>query len=297
MQLIDFALCFYFKYGKYFLYIKILHNFYISRNIIYLEVVRLTVYLDILFFVNFTVNSVILLLCIRLSGLKVKFLRILISGLIGAFYGIAVYLSWGKPLNNGAFKLLVSAMMVIIATGRVGFKKFFYCLIMLYAVSFICSGALMALVYLKGESIFGGVKYINLLLSLLVSAITVFCILYVKAKKALREVKKIKVCVNGKEVNLNALVDTGNMLTEPISGMPVAIVEGKALNNIIGDGHNLKIRLIPYKSLGCDCDMLTGFIPDSFTVDKANVKCCVAIYNGKLSSACEYEALIPPKLV
>lgn len=257
----------------------------------------MTVYLDILFFVNFTVNSVILLLCIRLAGLKIHFLRILLSGLIGALYGIVVFLPWGKPLNHGVFKLLISVLMVFTATGRVNIKKHIYCLIMLYAVSFICSGALMALVYLNGESIFGGIKYINLLCALAVSAITVFCILYVKAKKALREVKKVKVCLNGKEVCLNALVDTGNMLTEPISGMPVAIVEGNALNNIIGNGHNLKIRLIPYKSLGCEADMLTGFIPDSFMVGETNVKCCIAIYNGRLSSACEYEALIPPKLV
>ena len=256
----------------------------------------MTVYLDVLFLINFAVNTIILLLCIRLSCQKINFIRILLSSLIGSLYGVFVFTPWGKPLNSGAFKLLVSAGMIVVATGKITFKRRIYSLLMLYAVSFICSGALMALVYFKGESILGGVKYINLVLSLIVSAITVFLILYVKGKKAFKEFKKITFCVNGNKVCLNALVDTGNMLTEPLSGMPVAIVECGCLSKSIGNLGNLKLRFIPYKSLGCEGDMLTGFIPDSFMVDNNNVKCCVAIYNGKLSASSEYEALIPPKM-
>ena len=44
---------------------------------------------------------------------------------------------------------------------------------------------------------------------------------------------KIKLKLNGKEIVLNTMVDTGNMLKEPISGIPVIVVEHTKLYNVI----------------------------------------------------------------
>ena len=44
---------------------------------------------------------------------------------------------------------------------------------------------------------------------------------------------KIKIKINGKEKTLDAMVDTGNMLKEPITGTPVAVVERTSLYDLL----------------------------------------------------------------
>lgn len=72
---------------------------------------------------------------------------------------------------------------------------------------------------------------------------------------------------NGK-VDVNAIIDTGNFLKEPLTGKPVIIVEKNVLKNVISvdildnmeditngtktieDKYIPKIRLIPFSALG-----------------------------------------------
>ena len=77
----------------------------------------------------------------------------------------------------------------------------------------------------------------------------------------------IKVNINSKYTYINAIIDTGNFLREPITKMPVIVVEKNTLANIIPDyilnnldkiinGEDIdleeytsKIRIIPFSSL------------------------------------------------
>ncbi len=271
------------------------------RNIIIKEVVNLTVYADALFLVNFLVNTVIMFLSIRLAGLKINFYRICFSGIVGAFYAVCVFILGNSLLNSFFTKLAVSEIMVLLANGSISLKNNIFCLIMMYVISFVCSGAVMAIAFLKGTNAFFGIKYAYLISALIISLIAVQFFLNIKSRREGRVFEKITIELNGKKVKLCALVDTGNMLSEPISGVPVAIVEAQELKGIISQYdmqniHNLKLRYIPYRALGNDFDMLTGFVPDKFLVAGHDVKCCVAIYKGKLSSRSEYTALISPQL-
>ena len=44
---------------------------------------------------------------------------------------------------------------------------------------------------------------------------------------------KVKIKLNGKEETVEAMVDTGNMLKEPITQMPVVVVESSLLEKIL----------------------------------------------------------------
>ena len=78
---------------------------------------------------------------------------------------------------------------------------------------------------------------------------------------------KIKVNINSRYTYINAIIDTGNFLREPITKMPVIVVEKDTLINIVpdyilnnldkiinGEDINLgeytsKVRIIPFTSL------------------------------------------------
>ncbi len=256
----------------------------------------MTVYADVLFLINFLVNTQIMYLSLKLAGLKISFSRILLSGAVGAVYAVIVFVFKKSNLDNFFVKLAVSELMVLIANKKITVKNNIFCIMMMYVISFVCSGAVMAMTYINGTDVYTGVKYAYLICALIISAITVYCFLHIKSRRTGRTFEKITIRLNGKDIKLCALVDTGNMLCEPISGAPVVIVEADELLEAITDLHSLRLRYIPYRALGNESDMLTGFVPDSFKVCGQEVKCCVALYRGKLSPRSEYSALISPQL-
>ena len=109
------------------------------------------------------------------------------------------------------------------------------------------------------------------------------------------------------------MLDTGNMLKEPISGTPVIIVEKTSLYELMpkeilgGDFEKIpegiknkyisKFKMIPFSSLGKQNGMLLGIkaekievVNENYKNDKKNV--IIGIYNKSLTKRGEYNALI-----
>ena len=116
------------------------------------------------------------------------------------------------------------------------------------------------------------------------------------------------------------MIDTGNLLKEPITNVPVIVVEDKLFKNTIdeeildnienilgGDLSNIsetiknkyisKMRVIPFTSIGKQHGMLLGIkaqeviIEENTETRKLN-KVIIGLYNKKLNKKNEYQALI-----
>ena len=111
------------------------------------------------------------------------------------------------------------------------------------------------------------------------------------------------------------MLDTGNLLKEPISNEDVIIVEKDSLKDIINkdvleninailkgnwlDSKNLysyKIKIIPFSSLGNENGLLVGFKPDYTKIygedEIVRNDIIIGIYNGKLTQNDMYTSLI-----
>jgi len=68
-------------------------------------------------------------------------------------------------------------------------------------------------------------------------------------------------------------------------------------------GDEIKLRLIPFKSLGNENGILIGFKPDNITVYLENEtkrlkeEIIVAIYNSKLAQDEQYNGLLHPEIL
>ena len=125
----------------------------------------------------------------------------------------------------------------------------------------------------------------------------------------------LKIGINKKYTYIKAIIDTGNFLKEPITGVPVIIVEKESLYEVISkeildnlkeiiNGSNAeieeyvsRIRVIPFSSLGKENGILLGIKVDSLIIDFEDKNrhienIIVGIYDGKLSKNGKYEALI-----
>ena len=126
-----------------------------------------------------------------------------------------------------------------------------------------------------------------------------------------------KILYSGKIVVLKLALDTGNFLNDPITRLPVIIVESEKLKELIPssllnqiendnyyraleqmEGH-LKRRcsIIPFSSIGKNNGILLGFRPDDFILqtqegEEISKKVIIAIYPYNLSQSNSYAGLI-----
>ena len=291
---------------------------------------KMTIYVDVLFFENFALNCIILYATAIIAKEKIKHLRIIISGAIGAIYVIIYYIVKMPIYANVLAKLLLSVCMVYIGFRAKKVKDLFKHVIVFFLVSFVFGGASLGVIYLVNSNnvtiqngmILDSYSMKTILLGVLIAFI--ICILTFRLVKT-RFTKKDMFCeikgnIEGKSFQTKAMIDTGNLLKEPITNIPVVVVEKTVLedilpkeilentDNILGgdieklskniqDKYLTKLKVIPYSSLGKQNGMLLGISVRELKVEndieeKIIQKAIVGIYNNKLSKKGEYRALI-----
>ncbi|SHF42628.1 sigma-E processing peptidase SpoIIGA [Desulforamulus putei] len=299
---------------------------------------RQVVYLDEIIFVNLVMNLTVLWLTSRFIGKKGSPARMITAAAVGCIYALVVFVP-GLGLAAGLYaKLLTAVMMVLIAFGFAPWKKvlrsFLYLLLAGFAVGGIASG----LHYLWQNTLVvqsdGRLAEIGYNKWLVLSCTVALCYCAGKwgatlwLKRAGQTADKIPLTVTlwGKKVSLEALVDTGNQLVDPLSQHPVVIVEYEVLKPLLPeeicglfhegktrDGSHMilslsetsyakRLRLIPFQSLGRENGILLGIRPDVIEIryndKKQQVKdVVVGIYDQKLSPETAYRALLHPQLL
>lgn len=100
----------------------------------------------------------------------------------------------------------------------------------------------------------------------------------------------ISIYYKNRKIVFKALLDTGNLLSDPITGKPVIIVERKYIKNI---EYDLIYRPIAYKSIGSEMGYLNAFYADYADINGKRIKKpTVAVYDTSLSDNNKYNAII-----
>lgn len=215
----------------------------------------MTVYIEVFLIDNFLMNMIILLLSGALCAIRMRVLRMSIASFIGALYALAMLVV--EDLNGLILKLALSILMTGIAFlpkhfFSMGFKnclrsfgKYF---LSFYVSTLLTGGAAWAILLASGEDYSNGlVMTIPLRVALIAAVVASFlpriARSWIISKKG---GAKIKLRVELDQIReLNALIDSGNSLVEPISGLPVVIAYSKA----IGSVKNQNGRPVPYSDI------------------------------------------------
>jgi sigma-E processing peptidase SpoIIGA len=136
---------------------------------------------------------------------------------------------------------------------------------------------------------------------MLVIAIVAFTIINKKISKK-RTVYKVILRNNDNTYEAKALYDTGNLLTEPITGKPVSIIESNPFIRNWIDNTPEKYKAIPYKSVGNDTGILAGMEIEQLIIHYDNTKAVkdnsiIAIYDGKLSKNNSFNMILNHSLI
>ena len=291
----------------------------------------MTIYLDVVLLENLCMNYIILFATGYIMKLKMKHWKLILSALLGGIYAVISYLEILPLYSSIPMKILLSALMVYIAFSAKSIKILSKQLVLFYLTSFVFGGCAFALLYfIRPQDIFmhNGVYVgtypvkIALLGGIVGFIVTYIAFKIVKTKLSKKDmIHSICIKIGGKELNVKAMLDTGNLLKEPITGIPVVVVEKEKLYSILpanlldhieefigGDGtkriENLeekayltKLRLIPFSSIGTHNGLMLGLKADEVTITKeeqieTRKDIIIGIFPNKLSKNNLYSALI-----
>ena len=254
----------------------------------------MTVYIDIILAENLIMNYIILYATGIIYKRKPKIWRLTCASLIGAMYAVVSYL---QILNsNILLKVLLSVAIVYLAFNAKNIKILAKQLLIFYLTSFVFGGVAFALLYfLKPQDILmRDGMYIGTypLKIVFLGAIVGFVILktvfkVVKGKLTRKELFcKIKIKIDENKTEVTAMIDTGNLLKEPITGASVVVVEKQSLIGLLPEAildnielilngkyevdlgeYASKFRVIPFSSLGKQNGMLLGIKPDEILLE------------------------------
>lgn len=215
-------------------------------------------YLDSLFLLNFGMNLLLLSLVDYSMGHTATWYRLLSGAGIGAGCYLLPFL-WN---GTAAGKLLLcflpgTLLMLYVAFPIRSLRALWTCFRKLMLATFLIGGILVAL--LRGFPM--GRKYlpgVGLLLG--VGAFSGWVLLRGR-KREKEQAGYCEVVLRGAEetLRIHALIDSGNTLTEPISGAPVSVLDAGIFDRLWPEGLP-GFRAIPYHSVGKKSGILKGYL-------------------------------------
>lgn len=246
-----------------------------------------TLYVDVYFLINFSVDLLSLYFAARIAKLPTGVIRLLLAAGVGAVVAIInifVSVEWFGYV--GLFLGFIA--MILIASGRVSIYrkiKYAFC----FSVVEMLVGGFVYFMYeflderllglIEGET--GGSANRNFLLFavIVLMSIGVFkCLISVFSFSSGSSYVNVRVNVFGKNFNGEALVDSGNVASDPLDNRSVMLLGTDVAEKLLGvsasemsDASSLslalqkKIRFIPV-SFGGVRKVLVGFRPDSVAV-------------------------------
>lgn len=265
----------------------------------------MTVYVDVLLAVNYTVNLILLLVAARLMGAVVARKRLCLAALLGAAGALAIFLPSGGFLFQTLYKLALTASMTAAAFGFRPWRRMLKGLLALMTASFIFAGFMLALQFFWGGALYqNGVVYFNIsALDLIFWTGVSYGVLWLFERLFLNRTSEKKLCsvtvdLEGKQISFRALADTGNQLKEPFSGAPVMVCDGSLTARMMPDRPE-RVRLIPCNTVAGGT-VLESFRPDRVRIiheGRETVTRDVYIARSREPIRGEYEAVFNPQII
>ncbi len=291
---------------------------------------------DVIIIENFIMNSLILLLTAHFSKKKINLLRIALGAIIGAIYTILIYIPSMNFLNQSSMKICLSILIIVVVFAPYKFKDFIRSFAIFYLISFIFGGIAFALIYLtrRGGLSSRGFFYVLdfpvslLFLSCLIGLISInFSWKYIQRIFSKDDILiSLYIYIENKKIETIGLFDTANFLSDPLTNLPVIIVEYHLVesilpeeiqeiflehpeidfelisNRLLNSNWMNRFRMIPYSTIGKENGLLIGFKTDTVTIfnkkwRKEIDNVIMAIYKHKLSKNGEYYAILHPEIL
>ena len=306
----------------------------------------MAIYADVVFLTNWLADGAILLTAARIGRQRPSPARVALASALGAAYAAAVFAADVPFLYGFAAKAAVAALMVTVAFGFGHPLRWTRQLAVFLAVSFAVTGGVVGLAFLLGSAdplrlAASRAGENGLLLEwqpapVLVAVFFVLSLWLYRGVSAHGQKRKsleahlvpVRIEADGETASCRGLVDTGNRLYEPLTGIPVMVVEAAVWRDRLPEGWaerlrtepadrlvgeldgppdegfpwKDRLRLVPYRSVGGEVRLMLAFRPDAVEIVLPDgrivrtTRVLIGLEGGSLSPDGDYQAVVHPDL-
>ncbi len=198
------------------------------------------IYADVLFIINFSMDFLSLYIVGRLMHFVMGTGRMMAGASIGALYGVLELLLDLPPLRQTALTLGVLCIMCLVAFGWKSFRTYMTSVGLTFGVGMLIGGIMTSAFLKLGNAVsyleiggtiatvYGDLPVWKFAVFALLSALVTWLLGKLFRRKRSQRACLVRMRFDGKEREFPALVDSGNLLEEPVSGTPVIFLKGKA---------------------------------------------------------------------
>lgn len=284
------------------------------------------IYMDVLFLINFIMDTIVFWIVSMLVNEPIKVRKIIVGGLLGAvLYCMLILVPFLQYVPYSIYSFFIPIIPILYIFRPIHIKQLlkYYFLSMLIAA--LLGGITFSLWYMSGNDsrTIGELNILMLIGIGVVIGFTFYISFYSIRKRFILPVfeYKIKLINKNKEATIKALLDTGNCLYTPITHRPVIVVEYDKVKELFTkkeqelyesfsdnllelaqmEEHTMK-HLIPFNSMGCEAGMILGVEIDEMILEKMSLqrhfyKCIIGIVQMPLFNDHSYKALLHPEYI
>lgn len=297
----------------------------------------MTVFLDIIWLLNFLFDSLLLFLTNFILKRHALKRNIFAAGFLGSLIIFAPLFPVTSFLLTPVGKIIVSVLMIFIAFGYRNFRYFIMNWLTFYLCTFVAGGGLFGIHYLLlshdgagyafvTKTISGFGDPISWLFVMIVFPLVLFISRgtydhLVDVKIQYDQIIDVVIVIDGMTIPLKGLIDSGNHLYDPLTKKPVMIaslekIEGmipgelvRVFENVhelasLNDTllHKWNIAVIPYRVVGQESKILAAMQPDKVEFQYAKrvleaKHVLVAFVRHNFSRDHHFDCIIHPKML
>lgn len=191
---------------------------------------RMKVMLESYLLLNACMNGALLCIALRWSGRRIVPWRTIVAAALGAVYAVVAYLPGMAVLRGVLCNIGMCGAMLLVAAKWSGFRAFMRTWSLLYCAAFLLGGIVHALL-----QAFGGLSpawQLSILAGSLLGGILL------RNTQRTRQTARahLYICLAEASVRIEGLLDSGNLLHEPVTGLPVIVAPYEAVRSLLPEG-------------------------------------------------------------
>jgi stage II sporulation protein GA (sporulation sigma-E factor processing peptidase) len=301
----------------------------------------MVVYVDLIFLLNLLVDAVLLYATAWSRRLKPPWWRLWLAAALGAGYVVLIFFPGWPALTTFAVKCAFSLAMTLAAFGFRSLQFFLSNAAVFYLINFCAAGGIFALHYmLASGGILEGLLFTQsggaafrveigtvFILLALAPAVFLFRSVWASARKreAITQFKaNVQVRIEDETVSCTGLIDTGNQLVDPLTRIPVVVMEARCWDRVFGAQWLARIersgteelmkaleeevrfrhrfRFVPYHGIHKGTQFMLALKPDVITIVHGgrtitSERVLIGMKGGRLSGEGAYQAIVHPALL
>lgn len=276
-------------------------------------------YVEYVFVENFIIDFILLFITGKLIKRVIIFKRLIIASLVGSLYVILTFYIGREFMAFFIVKFSISVLMIMIAFDSKGILTNIRVIICFYITSLIMVGIISALYYFTYDKL-----TVN---AIIMSIFTGYAALHFFFKEIKDRINRhnykrtVNVSIGNSSKTFRGYIDTGNELTDPMTGKHVMVVNIDCIKDILGDelcnkimefydnkcyeslideNNNIILRIIKYNTISNSGENMVCIVPDEIEIINNNnsifIDAIIGIHPKRISMD-DYDALLFKKLL